>query len=348
MTALSSLLSDAPKKNTTNSYDLYAFCGVLYDHTIPVCDTLITKLGLTKGISSVGNKTEQQELLNNIEQLSSQTPSEVNCSLGGSCCNMARTMASLGAKVSFSTNVADDKEGRHIATTLKQQKNLHAHITWSSPHTGSTLVLVSEDGERTMHAQLGVSTKIDQHSFVSDDFLQSSLFHFCGYQWGVPSQKKVLRDALELAKLANIVVSFDLADPSVAHSFQKEFNELIASCHIVFGNESEVRALFGEGFVQKIHAQWPDTLFVIKRGADDVWLCKDQKITSIPVMQNISALDTTGAGDVFAAGFLSGLCRGLDFQASTHLGAVIAADVITRYGVKLSNSVIEWGQKFKG
>ena len=191
---------------------------MLIDHTIEVSDEILELLSLEKGVSTVGSKEDQSALLRRIEELfqkeqkgaqRQKSAGVVHSSLGGSCCNTIRTMAAIGERVCFATNLAEDKEGRIVEEILGRESNLLLSIFKEKGVTGSTLVCVSPDGERTMHAQLGVALLLDKRAFSIEDLIQSQIYHFCGYQWGVFSQRKMIQDALVLAGLSKTLISFD-------------------------------------------------------------------------------------------------------------------------------------------
>ena len=334
MPDLLATLLDQPLR-PPKSFGLSSFSNTLMDHTYRVSDQLITDLKLTKGQGAMGSTAEHQQLLATLA--THPTGQKVNQSLGGSCCNVARCLADpLLESVSFATNVGTDQAGQETQNILANTERLTSHITTHQGATGSTIVLVSPDGERTMHADLGVSNYLDKHSFNSDDFLDSSIFHFCGYQWGSPSQRQVLTDALHLAQSAQVVVSFDVADPYVAQQYQTEFIQLFDHCQIIFCNESEVLALFGENFELTIHQKWPHKLFAIKRGAQDALIIHHQHTLKVPAYQHTQVIDTTGAGDIFAAGFCKGLLHHQSLECAAHMAHRVAADVISRYGVSIA------------
>ena len=319
-------------------FSLASFCSVLYDHTFAATDQHLKELGLKKGFGSVSSPSDHKALIAQIEKLMGP---RVHGSIGGSCCNVARTLAQLGEPVSFATNVGNDELSEHVQDSLSSTPLLTTRVSKADGTTGSTAVLVTEDGERTMNADLGVSAVLGKEAFCADDFLQSKVFHFCGYQWGVPSQKKVLLEALHLAREADILVSFDIADPSVVSLFASDFRQLIEDCHLAFCNEPEVLALLGEDFESIIHQHWPEKIFALKRGAKDVLICHEGLTKAVPTVKSVKVCDTTGAGDVFAAGFLKGLLCNAGLDGSAKIAAMLAADVISRYGVMVSHEATD-------
>lgn len=317
------------------TYGVSSFSSVLMDHTYDVSHDLIAELHLAKGSGAMGDTAEHNRLLAAVA--AHPAAQKVHESLGGSCCNVIRVLAeTLQEPVSFATNVGPDQAGELVRTSLASLPQLNEHITTSQGATGSTLVLVSPDGERTMHADLGVSHHLNKHAFCADDFLASHIFHFCGYQWTVPAQQSVLRDALHLATPAKVLISFDVADPLVAKLHQSEFIKLIDNCQIIFCNESEACALLGEDFTTTINQRWPDKLFAIKRGPHDAWMMYQHRTLKVPAYQDVRVIDTTGAGDSFAAGLLKGLLHNLSLEQATRLAHRVAADVTTDYGVSIS------------
>ncbi|MCY4380154.1 MAG: adenosine kinase, partial [Proteobacteria bacterium] len=325
-------------------------CSLLYDRIIKVSDNTLQQLNLEKSITVIGSKQEQQALLERL--IAWQSPSQgtshsgkglFSFAVGGSCANVARTMAAMAEKTCFASAIAADQEGLDLKNMLAELDDFHGYLTTTPGHTGSTLVLVTPDGERTMHAQLGVCSAINQKVFqqMTPDLGESAIFHFCGYQWDAASQQQMIQFALVKSQESGLLISFDLADPGVVQRHHHDFLELLHEVHLVFANELEILELFGDDFERILHQNWSHKLFVIKRGAKDLILCYRGDTLLVPAKKDVAIIDTTGAGDVLAGGFLAGLMKGLDIQKSTEVGVCLASDVITRLGCVLSEQAIK-------
>ena len=335
---------------------LSCFCSALWDSTVLVAEEDIKRLDLIKGSAQYRSPREQQEVLETIahhNQKDGGGSFSVGFSApGGTCCNLARAMSALEVVVSFSTLVGQDEEGRRIKESLDELPFLRAHVHESDSEkgTGHITVLVTPDGERTMLVDLGVSADINREILYVQDLMESSLYHFCGYQWDSYAQKKAIRDAMDLSKSCGGKISLDVADPLIVARHREDFLKLIAdgSVGLVFANKEEARGLFGEDFIEESQKVREDAIYVFKLGAEGALVLHRGEVKSVKGRQSIKVVDSTGAGDVLAGGFLAGYLRGHSLELSLELGNYLAGDVITRIGVQLSDEAIAYGKKLLG
>lgn len=318
------------------SHDITSVCNALMDVLIEVSEEDLRRLGLTKGIMHLVDSERQKDVLNHFKDKPRVTE------LGGSAMNAVRTLAQLGHKTVFAGMVNDDEFGRHIREKMRHlgiKSYLGGHANES---TGTCLILITPDGERTMNTNLGASRLYNSTHIPHEEISQSHIFHFCGYQWDTAEQKAALTSSIKTAHESNTIISFDLADPFVVDRNRNDFVELIqAEADIVFANKEEARLLFNntpEETARKIAAT--GSIAVIKLGADGALVAsgaQEYRVSSVPT----HVVDTTAAGDMFAAGFLHGFLRGKSLPVCGQVAALLASDVISRVGAVVSHQALD-------
>lgn len=314
--------------------EVMTICNALVDLVVEATDADLHTFGLKKGNMHLIDLEQREKLLRYF------SGHEKTVELGGSSLNAIRALAGLGKTTYFAGSVAEDEFGTQIAERMLAL-GIRAKLTKpKQEQTGSCLVLVTPDGERTMNTYLGASRLYDQELIPYDEISHARYFHFCGYQWDTPDQKATIIKALQLAKAAQVKVSFDLADPFVVSLHKDEFIPIIKDyADVVFANQEEAKLLLGQN-VEKT-ADWiaqQGATAVIKLGAQGALVRKGGTSHSIPVVPT-QVVDTTAAGDMFAAGFLFGLLEDLSLPECGKVAATLASDVISRYGATLSEEV---------
>ncbi len=317
------------------SYDITSVCNALMDVLIEISEADLKTLGLTKGVMHLVDSNRQRDVLHHFREKQKVTE------LGGSAMNAIRTLASLGHRTVFAGMVNDDDYGRRIKDRMSKlgiKAILGGH---SQESTGTCLILITPDGERTMNTNLGASRLYDLSHIPHQEIANSHVFHFCGYQWDTSDQKTALTSSLKTARDNDTVISFDLADPFVVERNRRDFIELIGSeADIVFANKEEARLLYNstpEDAARKIAAT--GSIAVVKLGSEGALVVKGtQELRISPVPTTV--VDTTAAGDMFAAGFLHGFLRGKSIDVCGKVAATLASDVISRVGAIVSDDAL--------
>jgi sugar/nucleoside kinase (ribokinase family) len=316
--------------------DVVTICNALVDILVHVDDAVIQKNQLTKGIMHLTDGKSQQALIRQCSDKSFTTE------LGGSSLNCIRALALLGKRTSFAGMISDDEFGALIQTRLDELR-IASHLSFdASPGaaTGSCVVLITPDGERTMNTCLGSSSQYDSHIIPKDDLEDAKVFHFCGYQWDTEGQKRTIREAIAVAKKAGVKISFDLADPFVVERYRSEFLKLIEQdADIVFANQAEAHLLFqgGEPADHCRELAKMGCISNVKIGSKGALLASPEapEVRAI-APYSTSVIDTTAAGDLFAAGFLYGYTSHEPLETCGRIGASLAADIITRIGAQMN------------
>ncbi|HWD56268.1 MAG TPA: adenosine kinase [Acidimicrobiales bacterium] len=261
---------------------------------------------------------------------------------GGSVANTTAGVTELGGTAGFVGTVADDEIGRTYA------ENLRAAGVEFEPHysetaagdglgTGRCIVLITEDADRTMGTYLGAASTMTPAGVPESFVARASIVLLEGYLWDVPAAKEAMRHAAATAHAVDGSVALSLSDPFCVSRHQREFLELLLDdVDILLGNEEEVTMLFGSDSVDHALEAAEETglLVVMTRGAQGAVVLTAKGPVEVPAAAVERVVDTTGAGDLFAAGFLFGLTHGMGPVESTRLGGLCAAEVISHTGAR--------------
>ncbi len=317
------------------SLDVVSICNALVDVLVKASEADIDQLALNKGIMHLVDDERQQQVIRHF------SVKETTQELGGSSMNAIRTLAALGAKTAFAGAIGRDPYGNMIQSRMASL-GIKSHLQHVDAHTGTCFILVTPDGERTMNTSLGASCIYDEKIVPEADIAAARVFHFSAYQWANPGQIRAIRRALQVAKANDTLVSFDLADPFVVKNCREDFIPLIEEyADIVFSNREETRLLYdATPEISCNRLTEAGAIAAIKLGADGALIGKGSQrhiIKAVPT----EVVDTTAAGDMFAAGFLYGICRGKPLDACGHLAATLASDVISRLGATVASKALD-------
>lgn len=262
---------------------------------------------------------------------------------GGSAANTMAGIASFGGKGGFIGKVADDEFGKIFAHDIRA-----AGIDFTVPPvagrepTSRSLILVTPDGQRTMNTFLGISTALDQGEVDAELIADAGILYLEGYLFDRPEAKSAFRDAVAIARKAGRKVALSLSDGFCVDRHRAEFLALIKDgIDIVFANESEITSLYqvSDFATAATHAKNDIALAVLTRSErGSVILTKTDEV-SIAVEAVEKVVDTTGAGDLYASGFLFGLARNLPLATAGALGSLAAAEIISHIGARPEKSL---------
>ncbi len=257
---------------------------------------------------------------------------------GGSAANTMAGLASLGARGMFVRKVKADRLGESFASSLKDI-GVHYATPFANdgPPTASCLIAVAPDGQRSMNTHLGAARELSPADIKKADIAAAEILYIEGYLWDAHSAKAASRKAIVSAKESATKVAFTLSDPFCVGRYREEFLELLENdLDIVFANEDEATALFEvETFDEVLQhiGRWGG-IAALTRSKKGCVVVRGPEVHVIDAAPVERVVDTTGAGDQFAAGFLYGLVRGKNLGDCGRLGALAAGEIISHYGAR--------------
>lgn len=270
-------------------------------------------------------------------------------SSGGSAANTMAGVASFGGTASYIGKVADDQLGRVFAHDMQASGvNYHVPASNGGPATARCLILVTPDAQRTMNTYLGISSLLTPEDVLTETVAAGRIVFCEGYLWDVDSAKMSIRKAMEIAREAGRKSALALSDTFCVDRHHQEFRELVAGpVDILFANRAELASLYEtddlDAGIAAVRAEVE--LGCITLGKSGSLLVTKDEVVQIAAEELTPPVDTTGAGDQYAAGVLFGLAKGFDLERCGYLGSLAAAEVIGHVGArpirsleKLSNS----------
>jgi sugar/nucleoside kinase (ribokinase family) len=313
------------------SIDVIAIGNAIVDVMAPSSDELIERLGLVRGAMTLID-AEQAHLLYDAMGAAREIS-------GGSAANTLAGLAALGARCAFIGQVADDQLGEVFAHDIRAGGIAFATpVRPADPPTARCLIFVSPDGQRTMNTYLGASQFLPASALDEAAIADAAVLYLEGYLWDPEEPRGAMRKAIGAARRAGRKVAFTLSDAFVIARHGEDFRALIAAgeIDILFANEHELAALTGEddfhAGIAALEGRVP--VLVVTRGAAGAVAVAGAERAEVPAESIAKVVDTTGAGDLFAAGFLFGHVRGRSLAECLKLGAVCAAEVISHYGAR--------------
>jgi sugar/nucleoside kinase (ribokinase family) len=263
---------------------------------------------------------------------------------GGSAANTVVGVAGLGARAAFVGKVKDDQLGRAFSHDIRAAGVTFATAPASDgPSTGRCYVLVTPDGERTMNTYLGAAQDLHPADIDAEIVAASAVTYLEGYLWDPKNAKEAFLKAARIAHKAKRKVALSLSDAFCVDRWRDEFLYLMRSrtVDLIFANETELHSLYQTAdFNAAVAGLRADIeIAVVTRSEKGCLVVGPDGAEAVPAFPVERVVDTTGAGDLFAAGFLSGLARGADDRSCGRLGALAAAEVIQHLGARPETSL---------
>jgi len=312
-------------------YDVIAIGNAIVDVMAPCSDAKIAELGMNRGGMTLVDEAEAAALY------AAMGPArEIS---GGSAANTLAGLAALGDRCAFIGQVADDQLGAVFAHDIRAGGiDFAVEARAGEPSTARCLIFVSPDGQRTMNTFLGASQFLPAGSIDEGAIAAAKVLYLEGYLWDPAEPRAAMRRAIDAAKAAGRQVAFTLSDGFVIARHGDDFRALIAAgmIDILFANEAELAAMTGESdFEAGVSALAPQVpVLVVTRGEHGAVALAGGERAQVAAEPVAKVVDTTGAGDLFAAGFLHGHVRGWGLASALRTGAIAAAEVIGHYGAR--------------
>lgn len=310
---------------------VYGIGNPLIDYICSVTEKDLSSLSLNKGTMLLIDKEKQKEIIDHTKD------KDVRYSCGGSCPNTMVTLSSLGVNTILAGSVGDDELGRRYHERLKESSVVDHLVDKKDAVTGSSIILLTDDKERTMNTYLGANRLFTPEDVDESVVDKADLFYFTGYMWDTENQKNAVLKALKLFKERGKLVAFDVADPFAVGRYRQTFHSLISTyCDIVFANGEEARYLMNNydpyECCRSLGKLCP--IAIVKNGKKGSFISNNREITKIESYGSVVPVDTTGAGDTYAAGFLYGYLTGRDIVSSCNIASYLAGEIISRIGAQ--------------
>jgi sugar/nucleoside kinase (ribokinase family) len=316
---------------TQPRYDVIAIGNAIVDVMSPCEDGLIEELGLAKGGMTLVDTERAEELY------SAMGPArEIS---GGSAANTLAGMSALGAQCAFVGQVAKDQLGDVFSHDIRAVGiDFDTPARDQEPPTARCLIFVTPDGERTMNTFLGASQFLPPAALDDELIASAGILYLEGYLWDPEEPRSAMRHAIDVARKAGRKVAFTASESFVIDRHGDDFRALIeeGQIDILFVNENELASLTGESDFDTGLAALDGKVPVIvaTRSAKGAVAIADGTRAEVAAEPIEKVVDTTGAGDLFAAGFLTGHARGEDLETCLRMGAICAAEIISHYGAR--------------
>jgi sugar/nucleoside kinase (ribokinase family) len=315
-----------------SKYDVYGLGNALVDMEFEIHDQFLQENKIDKGIMTLVDENQQHELISQLDAF------EGNKASGGSAANTLIAVSAMGGSAYYSCKVADDDLGHFYLDDLKAAG---VDCNMDGKHkggiTGKCLVMVTPDAERTMQTFLGVSSELSPYEVSEDAIKNASYCYLEGYLTTSETGKAANITAREFARANNVKTALTFSDPFVVEHFRDDFTETIGDgIDLLFCNEAEALTYTGkqsiEGAAQVIKTF--AATFAITLGAKGALLYDGNNLMEIDP-HPVKAVDTNGAGDLFAGAFMYGLTRGLSFEEAGNLASKASSQIVSQFGPRL-------------
>ncbi|MBI1328965.1 MAG: adenosine kinase [Alphaproteobacteria bacterium] len=311
-------------------FDVVGMGGAIVDVIAPVHDGFLLTHNIAKGVMTLIDEFRANVLYEAFD--------DTREIAGGSAANTMAGFASLGGNGSFIGKVKDDRLGESFIQSLRASGvDYTIAPAQSGPSTACCLIAVTDDGQRSMNTYLGAARELSPADIDEAAVAKADILYIEGYLWDAPDPKAAITKAIGIAKKSGRKAALTLSDPFCVGRWRDEFLSLLRNdLDIVFANEEEAKALFElENFddVLQQFESW-DGIAAITRSAKGCVVARKGEVHVIDAAPVSRVIDTTGAGDQFAAGFLYGVTHGKSLADCGRLGALCAAEVISHYGAR--------------
>ena len=304
--------------------------NAIVDAVCKVNENFLKSHNLQKGTMKLINDDELKKLQNEVK------PSEFIA--GGSVANSIVGLSSFGNQVYFIGKLNNDLFGKKYFENLRKENvGFNFNNETYKDSTGICFVFITPDGERTMTTYLGIANKLSEKEVNHKEIEQSELILIEGYLWDAPAAKNAISKSIEIAIKNSTLVSLSLSDVFCVERYKKEFLDLTKNkIDLLFGNEGEFKSLFEYDNIEKIIQELStlNKIFVITMGEKGVTLVHKKEIVKVPSEKIEKVVDLTGAGDLFASGFVHGFINKMGFEKSLKLGTKSAAEIIKILGAR--------------
>jgi adenosine kinase len=327
---------------TTTKYDVLGIGNAIFDVLVQTDEAFLASHGMTKGGMALIEEARAASIYRDMGPATEMS--------GGSAANTIVGIANLGARAAYVGKVKDDQVGRLYAHDIRAANvAFETSAASSGPATGCSYILVTPDGERTMNTYLGAAQELMPADIDPAQIEAAAIVYLEGYLWDPRSAKEAFVKAATIAHGAGRQVALTLSDSFCVDRYRDEFLDLMrkGTVDLIFANEAELHSLYQTSDFDTALTQLRKDikLGVVTRSAKGCVVASNDGVISVPAFPIKKMVDTTGAGDLFAAGFLFGMVRNAGFENAGKLGALAAAEVIQHIGARPQVSLRELAQK---
>jgi sugar/nucleoside kinase (ribokinase family) len=327
---------------TSAKYDVLGIGNAIFDVLVQTDEKFLTDHGMAKGGMAL---IDEARALSIYRDMGSATEMS-----GGSAANTIVGIANLGARTAYVGKVRDDQIGRLYTHDIRAAGvAFETQAASGGPATGCSYILVTPDGERTMNTYLGAAQDLTPADIDEAQIAASAIVYLEGYLWDPKSAKEAFFKASTIAHGAGRQVALTLSDAFCVGRYRDEFLGLMrnGTADLIFANEAELLSLYETSDFEAALTQLRKDvkLGVVTRSEKGCVVASADGVNAVPAFPIEKMVDTTGAGDLFAAGFLFGLVRNAGYENAGRLGALAAAEVIQHIGARPQASLKELAKK---
>jgi sugar/nucleoside kinase (ribokinase family) len=323
---------------TDAKYDVLGIGNAIFDVLVKTDEAFLAAHGMTKGGMALIDEPRAASIYRDMGPATEMS--------GGSAANTIVGIAGFGARTAYIGKVKDDQIGRLYTHDIRAAGvAFDTRPASGGPATGCSYILVTDDGERTMNTYLGAAQDLSPADIDAAEIAASKMVYLEGYLWDPKSAKEAFVKASTIAHDAGREVALTLSDAFCVDRYRGEFLDLMrnGTVDVIFANEAELHSLYQTSDFDTALKQLRDDakLGVVTRSEKGCVVASRNNVIAVPAFPIDRIVDTTGAGDLFAAGFLFGLVRGAGYENAGRLGALAAAEVIQHIGARPQVSLKE-------
>jgi len=320
-------------------YDVYGIGNAIVDIVTEVEESFFTTNTVEKGVMTLVDEKRQIELMKAIDMQKSKMTG------GGSAGNTVTAINQFGGKSYYSCLVAHDTLGKFFLEDLKRN-GIDTNITYDKcpeGHSGRCLVMTSPDAQRTMNTFLGVSSFLSPAHLDEEAIKNSSFLYLEGYLVASPKGLEAMKAAKKIAEANKVSVALTFSDPSMVKYFSTQMEEIVgASVDLLFSNDEEAMTFTGTNSVNEAREKLKKVAkrFVITMGANGALIYDGDTFIQIEPYK-VQAVDTNGAGDMFAGAFLYAITHGHSYAEAGKLASLASSRVVSQWGPRLETAQIQ-------
>ena len=318
-------------RNMVGKFDITGIGNAIVDVIVNVEDKYLEDQDIRKGMMSLVD-------LKTIENISDTIEIKTTVS-GGSVANSIVALAQNGMNTAFIGKVSNDEIGSKFIDGLKSENVTFACKAQSDDSkSGRCIVMVTPDAQRTMSTYLGISQKLNSGDINQDVIKNSSITYLEGYLWDLDDAQVAIKHATDYAKSSGNLVAFSVSDVFCIERFRDSFRSMIdTNVDVVFANKEEIKSLYENDNIEEITKilSQQERIYAITMGEEGALIIKGDETYKIEAQKIENLVDTTGAGDLFAAGFLEHFIKNESLESCGSRGVEMASRVIQQYGARL-------------